>query len=275
MDVTIDLSGITDPRERQFFVSLFAGDSLPTMTEEPSPAAAQVIGKIVAEAATRLSLSATTTTPMKKKKPPSPEKKVSLQVGRALGKVLAGKLSLAASQALPQPLGNKLWKLSRAIALTSKGVMLETFKDTARCHVAEYTKSLSKKPEANEAVEFIMKNTAVRNYYLDEKGEPVPETDLLAWAKKFEAQERRVARDEVGHYTVSTVFLGLDHAYPGRLNVKVGHVPILWETMVFGKGNLSNHQERCSGGRAEAVAMHARVCQLVKNDLSAATPSKP
>ena len=56
---------------------------------------------------------------------------------------------------------------------------------------------------------------------------PVPEPDLLAWAKWFETAERRVKLTHVlGLVRVSTVFLALDHSfYDGP--------PILFETMTF------------------------------------------
>ena len=69
------------------------------------------------------------------------------------------------------------------------------------------------------------------HWILDEHGEPVPEPDLLVWAKWFEGKFRRVAFTEIGpHFAVSTVFLGLDHNF-----AKLGP-PILWETMVFRNG---------------------------------------
>lgn len=45
--------------------------------------------------------------------------------------------------------------------------------------------------------------------------------------------DRVLARTEVGWLTVSTVFLGLDHGlYDGP--------PVLWETMIFGRGRLAS-----------------------------------
>lgn len=45
-------------------------------------------------------------------------------------------------------------------------------------------------------------------------GIPTPERDPIAWARWFETADRRVALTRVGEYTVSTVFLGLDHSAP-------------------------------------------------------------
>lgn len=71
-------------------------------------------------------------------------------------------------------------------------------------------------------------------YILDERGEPQPESDALAWARWHDADRERCRvrwqtwRDasdrEIG---VSTVFMGIDHGF-GR-HAK----PVLWETMVF------------------------------------------
>lgn len=94
-------------------------------------------------------------------------------------------------------------------------------------------------------------------YMLDETGKPVLVTDIFVWAKWFETAERQVAKEQVGDSTISTVFLGLDHNFSGR------GAPVLWETMVFG-GNLENDQDRCSGSREQAEAMHARMVENVR-----------
>ncbi len=97
------------------------------------------------------------------------------------------------------------------------------------------------------------------NYILDDKGKPIPEPDLLTRAHWFEKAERQVCKDIVGDSTISTVFLGIDHSFqPGT--------PILWETMVFG-GALDQEQDRCSGSREQAEAMHARMIDKVKGAL--------
>lgn len=60
----------------------------------------------------------------------------------------------------------------------------------------------------------------------------------------------------VGDSKISTVFLGLDHSFGSSS-------PVLWETMVFG-GELDQEQDRCSGSREQAEAMHARMVEKVK-----------
>jgi len=77
---------------------------------------------------------------------------------------------------------------------------------------------------------------------------PVPEPDVFKWAMWFETAERTVARDEVGASVISTVFLGLDHAWwPGA-------PPLLFETMVFTDGD-GGDMWRCSTW-AEAEEQH-------------------
>lgn len=63
-------------------------------------------------------------------------------------------------------------------------------------------------------------------------------------------EERRVARDEVGDRTVSTVFLGINHGL-------VDGPPVLFETMVFGPEG-EEHCQRYSTWE-EAAAGHAAV----------------
>lgn len=85
---------------------------------------------------------------------------------------------------------------------------------------------------------------------------PVPDDDAtLVWAKRFEKMDRRVAKDQIGAVRVSTVFLGLDHAYGDG-------PPQLFETMIFG-GEHDKYQERCSTWE-EAEAMHAKAVALVR-----------
>lgn len=98
-------------------------------------------------------------------------------------------------------------------------------------------------------------------YTLDEKGNPVAETDLMKWAKWFKTAERHVAQEQIGDSRISTVFLGLDHNY------SAGGAPVLWETMVFG-GALDREQDRCSGSREQAEAMHVQMVERVKTHSS-------
>lgn len=102
-------------------------------------------------------------------------------------------------------------------------------------------------------------------YILNDKGEPVPEPDPIKWGQWFEHSsrpfKRRVKREKVGNYEVSTVFLGLDHKFGGE------GPPVLWETMVFGEGDLSQDMKRCSGTREQAESMHEEMVKNVKASL--------
>lgn len=84
--------------------------------------------------------------------------------------------------------------------------------------------------------------------------EPVPEPDTLKWGKWFETADRIVRRDEIDGVTISTVFLGLDHAFGGG-------VPLLFETMIFG-GEHDGYQTRAHTWD-EAVAQHIKAKRMV------------
>jgi len=85
----------------------------------------------------------------------------------------------------------------------------------------------------------------VSDKYILEGTTPVPEADLLAWAAWFETADRHVAETWVTlAIRVSTVFLGLDHAWGNG-------PPVLFETMVFG-GPCDGDQARyATWGQAE------------------------
>ncbi len=70
-------------------------------------------------------------------------------------------------------------------------------------------------------------------YILTEDHRVVPEPDLLTWARWFEEADRHVAKDLVGPYRVSTVFLGLDHDFVAEFFPGVSRSPLIFETMVF------------------------------------------
>lgn len=94
-------------------------------------------------------------------------------------------------------------------------------------------------------------------YILDDQGNPVPEPDIIKWARWFEenADKRRVAFAIIGQCSVSTVFLGLDHSWGDG-------PPLLYETMIF-DGEGIDYQERYST-REEALAGHAHACEVAK-----------
>lgn len=96
----------------------------------------------------------------------------------------------------------------------------------------------------------------ISHYILDENGEPVPEPDLMTWARWYGTHERHIGSDQIGRIRVSTVFLALNHAY-------FGGPPVLWETMIFG-GPHDGYQERYKS-RTDAEAGHARAVFMVRD----------
>ena len=86
-------------------------------------------------------------------------------------------------------------------------------------------------------------------YILNDAGTPVLEPDMMKWALWFEAANRMIDVTELPDgVTVSTVFLGSDHAFGGG-------EPLLFETMIFG-GALDEMQCRYATRQA-AIAGHA------------------
>jgi len=92
------------------------------------------------------------------------------------------------------------------------------------------------------------------NYILKDKV-PVKEPDILKWAKWIGERDNTIViqTNLPGDILVSTVFLGIDHAFGDT-------EPILFETMVFG-GEHSDYQERyhtweeAEAGHQEAIDM--------------------
>src|SRR6185436_5755923 len=94
------------------------------------------------------------------------------------------------------------------------------------------------------------------NFYILDENHNLVKTDIETWAAWFEGKNRLVKKDKaivkidginVGEITVSTIFLGLDHAFGGES-------PMLFETMVFG-GPIDQAQDRC-GTWDGALKMH-------------------
>lgn len=78
--------------------------------------------------------------------------------------------------------------------------------------------------------------------------------------------DRRVARDEIGEATVSTVFLTLDHNFGDG-------PPVLFETLVFG-GPLDQEMRRyCTWD--EAVSGHARMVARVREAMTLGLTVEP
>lgn len=85
-----------------------------------------------------------------------------------------------------------------------------------------------------------------RPNYLDREGLPL---SFPAWAMIVEGapEYRYIAQDRIGDVLVSTVWLGLDHAWCGPVQI--------FETMVFGAGDEIDMARYAT--EAEAIAGHA------------------
>ena len=99
-------------------------------------------------------------------------------------------------------------------------------------------------------------------YRINEEGTPVAMEDVIEWARWFETAERHVAEDLVTtpggeSVRVSTVFLGIDH------NHGMYGPPVLWETMIFRKGEGCEQWRHVS--RASAKAMHEMIVAALKD----------
>lgn len=95
----------------------------------------------------------------------------------------------------------------------------------------------------------------MNTYYILDNKRATPVADVMTWGRWLETADRKVARDEIGDVSVSTVFLGLDH------NLGEGR-PHLFETMIFG-GEHDQFQVRCTTWD-EAEEQHARAVRMVK-----------
>jgi hypothetical protein len=138
-------------------------------------------------------------------------------------------------------------------------------------------------PTPDELFKVLKTSMGPQHAVLDESGD-VQVASLMQWAQWMEKNhaQRVIARDDIAHqrglrpeiYTVSTVFLGLNHQYlPNRR-------PLWFESMVFGPVKRKYYKifketrefrddlwmERCTT-RVEALAMHERGVEWLKNYL--------
>lgn len=103
---------------------------------------------------------------------------------------------------------------------------------------------------------------AIGLYILAEDGRtPIQVDDTDAWGRWFEGS-RVGLKTEINGAVVSTIFLGLDHGFPGT------DEPILWETMIFDRADLEGYQERYSS-HEDAVEGHERAVRLAKESPAA------
>ena len=94
--------------------------------------------------------------------------------------------------------------------------------------------------------------------YYDKEGRPI---SLMEWASLYRDMEyRRIGSTHIGHFWVSTVWLGLDHNYWGG-------PPIIFETMVFDDRNdkaIDLYMNRYAT-EAEALAGHTDTVNAIEN----------
>ena len=97
-----------------------------------------------------------------------------------------------------------------------------------------------------------------RWYILDNNNKPVakPVLEASQWLEDND-NRRIVKRDEIGGILVSTVFLGLDHAWDSD-------IPVLWETMIFG-GEHDQYQERYTSYE-DALEGHKKALTLITKE---------
>lgn len=97
-----------------------------------------------------------------------------------------------------------------------------------------------------------------RWYILDNNNKPVakPVLEASQWLEDND-NRRIVKRDEIGDILVSTVFLGLDHAWDSD-------IPVLWETMIFG-GEHDQYQERYTSYE-DALEGHKKALTLITKE---------
>ena len=76
------------------------------------------------------------------------------------------------------------------------------------------------------------------------------------WLREWSGENKRVAKDTVGDADVSTVYLGLNHAWGGG-------PPLIFETMIFG----GEHDQDCwrYSSEDQARAGHERVVTALRN----------
>ena len=92
-------------------------------------------------------------------------------------------------------------------------------------------------------------------YILDENNKPILSTIIqyVEWIEK-NPERKAVKQEYVGDVRISTVFLGLDHAWDSD-------IPVLWETMIFG-GEHDQYMDRYTSYE-EALEGHQTALNLV------------
>ncbi len=95
----------------------------------------------------------------------------------------------------------------------------------------------------------------MNNYYYILEGKTAkPVDEATVWARWYETADRTVKKTELPDGSISTVFLGINHAFGGG-------EPILFETMIFG-GEHDGFQARYSTWE-EAEVGHQKAIELI------------
>jgi hypothetical protein len=94
-------------------------------------------------------------------------------------------------------------------------------------------------------------------YILDKDNKPI-KSNVIQCGEWMEDNPcvKALKQEHIGNIYVSTVFLGLDHAWYGK-------IPVLWETMIFG-GEHDQYQDRYTSVENAEIG-HQFAVQLVKN----------
>lgn len=91
-------------------------------------------------------------------------------------------------------------------------------------------------------------------YYILDGKQAKPVEDAIEWGSWYEKSNRSVDKTKVIDCEVSTVFLGINHAF-------LGGEPILFETMIFG-GQQDGYCQRYSTWE-EAEVGHQKAIELL------------
>lgn len=102
-------------------------------------------------------------------------------------------------------------------------------------------------------------------YYILNEDKSISPVDLRTWATWIEEnpEQKRIAKDEVSDYLVSTVFLGLDHQWGEG-------PPVVFETMIFQPDKTGFDDLYCCrySTYEEALETHKKITEGVEDFLN-------
>lgn len=98
-------------------------------------------------------------------------------------------------------------------------------------------------------------------WYILKRGRPVKAKSIKHYHYwSLNSKYKNVKQEHIGDVFISTVFLGLDHAFPWDED----QTPVLWETMIFGGEHDQSYQERYTSYE-DALEGHQTALNLVNN----------